>query len=235
MALYQYEAIPHLETARVMSLAPGQPSDPLSGTLSTMSVVDPDPYEALSYAWGYKAPMDSTILCSGKALRITSSLAVALKRLRYTNRPRVIWVDQICINQKDLAERSRQVQHMNFIYQKASEVIVWLGDDDHGHAERAFSLVKSLVAVAEDPDRLELFKQRQLEGNLEWFAREDWIALAELLKTPWVCSTSQIQGLPHHLLISAGVPVALLVRSKVGSSRDRDGCPVRAALGTIVG
>jgi hypothetical protein len=38
-----------------------------------------------------------------------------------------MWVDQICINQRDKDEKSHQVRLMDRIYEKAENVIVWLG------------------------------------------------------------------------------------------------------------
>lgn len=48
----------------------------------------------------------------------------------------VLWVDALCINQKDVEERTSQVQFMGKIYAQCEEVIVYLGDNlDHrsGH------------------------------------------------------------------------------------------------------
>ncbi|KAF7914991.1 hypothetical protein BELL_1115g00010 [Botrytis elliptica] len=39
-----------------------------------------------------------------------------------------LWVNALCINQKDLEERSWQVQMMGRVYAAASRVIVWLGE-----------------------------------------------------------------------------------------------------------
>ena len=65
-------------------------------------------------------------------MRITLNLKEALDRLRKNGNPwmehRYIWVDAICINQKDLAERRSQVLLMGEIYKRAESVIVWLGD-----------------------------------------------------------------------------------------------------------
>lgn len=41
----------------------------------------------------------------------------------------LLWIDAICINQRDLEERSRQVQLMDLIYLKATSVVIWLGDE----------------------------------------------------------------------------------------------------------
>ena len=47
------------------------------------------------------------------------------------------WIDAICINQDDIAERNAQVAIMSMIYTKSSGVFVWLGVDDES-TMRAF-------------------------------------------------------------------------------------------------
>jgi hypothetical protein len=47
-----------------------------------------------------------------------------------------LWIDAICINQRDLKERACQVAIMNRIYQMADSVLIWLGNVP-GFDERA--------------------------------------------------------------------------------------------------
>jgi len=44
-------------------------------------------------------------------------------------KPVLYWIDQMCINQEDLVERSDQVRIMDRIYKQAKGVLVWLGCD----------------------------------------------------------------------------------------------------------
>jgi hypothetical protein len=41
-----------------------------------------------------------------------------------------IWIDAICINQRDLEERAPQVHMMDRVYSQVLQVIVWLGPLD---------------------------------------------------------------------------------------------------------
>jgi hypothetical protein len=90
-------------------------------------------YEALSYVWGSdKKPLSISI--DKRRLPVTANLHAALTHLRDHFLERIIWVDAICINQKDEIEKGEQVRAMAEIYCKANRVIVWLGeataDDD---------------------------------------------------------------------------------------------------------
>ncbi|PVH67667.1 hypothetical protein DL98DRAFT_398697, partial [Cadophora sp. DSE1049] len=63
----------------------------------------------------------------GGQLSVTVNLAEALDHLHDSDRPRKLWVDAICINQKDIPERTQQVQNMTEIYARARNVVVWIG------------------------------------------------------------------------------------------------------------
>lgn len=101
-------------------------------------------YEALSYCWaGYRRGMTEVERSSSSALgktmlirnplqgentsiRISISLDEALRSIAHeTNAP--LFVDQICINQEDLAEKSVLVGLMGEIYSNANRVLAWTG------------------------------------------------------------------------------------------------------------
>ena len=91
-------------------------------------IINAPQYEALSYCAG--DPNDSQpILVNSKRFNVFSSLYSALKHLRRPDTYRMLWVDQICINQTDLKERSSQVLKMSEIYANADAVQIWLGED----------------------------------------------------------------------------------------------------------
>jgi len=50
-----------------------------------------------------------------------------MRHLRSPKHSLALWVDAICINQKDKMEVSSQVSLMSFIYSRAQTVVAWLG------------------------------------------------------------------------------------------------------------
>jgi hypothetical protein len=60
-------------------------------------------------------------------MRVTKNLSLALRNLRYNHQDRIVWTDAICIDQANHKERGRQVLQMAFIYEKAEQMIIWLG------------------------------------------------------------------------------------------------------------
>jgi hypothetical protein len=109
-------------------------------------------YEALPYAWGSpKDPVDIFVRSpdSHGTISVTQNLAEALRYLRYEDKTRTLWIDAICVNQLDMAERSSQVKRMADIYSAASRVVVWLGpeSDDSTLAIECCQLISSNITV----------------------------------------------------------------------------------------
>ena len=77
------------------------------------------------------------VILDGKGFTITAGLAQALHHFRHTKERIILWIDAICINQRDDEEKSYQVQMMFDIYRNAAGVRAWIGSgpgeesDDH--------------------------------------------------------------------------------------------------------
>ncbi|RBR26392.1 uncharacterized protein FIESC28_00797 [Fusarium coffeatum] len=107
---------------------------------------DPIKYTALSYCWG-NATDRVEVPCDGKILSITSSLHEAIVAIDKFIPGQNLWIDQICINQDDLKEKSEQVTKMNLIYDKAETVLAWLGPSDTT-TQLGINFVKKVGEVA---------------------------------------------------------------------------------------
>ncbi|WAO85582.1 hypothetical protein NCS54_00282800 [Fusarium falciforme] len=70
-----------------------------------------------------------TIDCHNGWLPIGRGLFNALRRLRSRTEKRLLWVDQICIDQQNIQERSKQVQIMRHIYAAAEKALLWTGEE----------------------------------------------------------------------------------------------------------
>ncbi|KAH6696658.1 heterokaryon incompatibility protein-domain-containing protein, partial [Leptodontidium sp. MPI-SDFR-AT-0119] len=129
-----------LSSAQIRLLRVHSSADPYSEILCDLFAVDLNTksgatvvgssvkvrYEALSYTWGDPQP-SSTIQMDGLPYWVSANLFEGLQRLRLPDQDRVLWIDAVCINQKNLTEKSAQVGLMFSIYLKAHRVVVWLG------------------------------------------------------------------------------------------------------------
>ena len=85
-------------------------------------------YELLSYTWGESIANRTITLCGQKGFKVTDNLYAALVRLRRPATNRILWVDGLCIDQDNNAERNWQVALMAQTLRAAHAVLVWLGD-----------------------------------------------------------------------------------------------------------
>ncbi|KAF2966163.1 hypothetical protein GQX73_g7402 [Xylaria multiplex] len=104
------------------------------------------PYKALSYAWG-NANTNRVILVDDIGIRIPENLFNALITLRPSKSPILMWVDYLCINQRNDIEKAWQVALMGDIYERADQVLAWLGCGD-SESQRAIEYLDELGAEA---------------------------------------------------------------------------------------
>jgi hypothetical protein len=135
------------------------------------------PYEALSWCWGTAKPTAYIQMRKkGKvyAKYVQPELLAALRALRYRKGDRYLWIDAICINQKNPQEKNHQVEMMAEIYRRAERVCVWLGEGDKS-SQVALKFVQEEVLQLQNFDEL-------CESEL---ASDKWKALLDLMQRPW--------------------------------------------------
>jgi hypothetical protein len=102
-------------------------------------------YEVLSYAWKDRTRA-SRIKLNGNDRQIAGTLESALRLLRHSNRPRVLWLDTLCVRHSDQEEVYKIVADAKAIYTQAKRVIVWLGKES-STSKKASSFVKEFATV----------------------------------------------------------------------------------------
>ncbi|KAJ4197095.1 hypothetical protein NW759_016358 [Fusarium solani] len=140
---FTYTEIPQGGFFRLLKIYPGSADDPLVCDLFVAEIDTAPPYTALSYVWG-DPTKSAEIICSDHVCHIGQSLSDGLRRMRDADEDRIAWADAICINQNDNVEKGHQVDLMGVIYDKARDVLVWLGPDTTGSAEEAFRCIRTI-------------------------------------------------------------------------------------------
>ncbi|KAK0617706.1 heterokaryon incompatibility protein-domain-containing protein [Immersiella caudata] len=155
---YTYSPLPNNRTIRLVQLVPDPTQqDGFSLTLRAVHIDEAPPFCALSYTWQRATastpdemkqseqdqappPVMVAVLCDEKRLLVTENAFDFLCRAFRDGMfradddadlaTRYVWMDAICINQLDLAERSQQVALMGDIYVRSRRTTVWLGKDE---------------------------------------------------------------------------------------------------------
>lgn len=100
-------------------------------------------YKAVSWTWG-DTTRKTGIVIDNQVVQIPKNAETTLRYICLEHKHAVVWLDAVCINQKDLTECGSQVAMMRDIYSKATGVLVWLGEDSHGRAEEALEYIAAL-------------------------------------------------------------------------------------------
>ncbi|RGP81444.1 Heterokaryon incompatibility protein [Fusarium longipes] len=197
-----YKPITHDNEIRLLILEPGAPGDGLECNLVHAQLCWRTKYEALSYHWG-DATVKRQMNCSGCDIDITVNLHNALSDLRLPDRQRVLWVDQLCINQEEINEKEKQISLMGSIYSQALQVLIYLGKADQsscGAIESIRYLDRKLTHVYLQDYFL---KFRPFGIGLQWLyllpspsipdGNMNWDQIFNLLQLPWFQRTWVIQ------------------------------------------
>ncbi|KAK4539347.1 hypothetical protein LTR36_000778 [Oleoguttula mirabilis] len=101
--------------------------------LTTWRLDQAPEYIAVSYTWGDPANC-SAILLNGKDFAVRQACWYVLHQAWQHGIAGYLWIDSICINQKDDTEKSAQVAIMGDIYRKAMQINACLGPHEEGSA-----------------------------------------------------------------------------------------------------
>jgi hypothetical protein len=170
--LYRYKELPSPQHCRLLTLCrPRRGSqqrgfaqfDHFYGGLSVHEHGGGAEYVCLSYCWGDDSDGGHCLWIGEEERRIMvrSNLTHALRFLQTVKKSLRIWIDSVCIDQRDDAEREKQIQAMEEIYKRAEFVIAHLGAeaDSSDHLPEFFdrielgNLKNSLAATEVLPDR----------------------------------------------------------------------------------
>ena len=108
------------------------------------------------------------IVVNSIQISVMPNLGTALHYLRYEDRPRTLWIDYLCINQRSNADRNAQVPRMDQIYRSASQVVIWLGVAD-AESEVATQTIHNLTTNSHLSQTYELFES--VKGMVNLFSR----------------------------------------------------------------
>ena len=156
-------------------------------------------YDAVSYAWEGQTPCSAHRLFIDRFnqyLEITANVEKILRALRHPTLRRHIWIDAVCINQKDTNEKNIQVRQMSKIYSRAAKVVIWLNlSTEIGDAVAYFLksvFGKSLAYTKPSIDHMDTSILTVIFGQ-PWFQRR-WIIQEVALggETLMVCGSTHI-------------------------------------------
>lgn len=144
------------------------------------------PFTALSYTWDNQ-PSYKPVLLNKRVLDVTPNAESFLRQVYMrcfvygSLAPCWLWIDSICINQKDDKDKSEQVTQMGSIYIQAERIVIWLGE--------AKNETESLFGVMSSSD----IEPRIHPCMIDLVSQPYWVRV-------WYDSVLQVKVLPNVLI-----------------------------------
>ena len=182
---YAYKTL-KIQEIRLLELFPGQGDTPIEGIVSHVPVDKAAKFYAISYVWGPALKPYFLQTSEGK-IPLTTSLHSALKRLRSTDTPIILWADAICINQSNDYEKALQIRLLPTIFQSAEQVFAWIGDEDdnsHKAMETLMQIKANAISPDEWPDELPRISSNWQDG-VPLSRNSIWRDIASLFERAW--------------------------------------------------
>ena len=188
---YAYQALDsgHI---RLLYLLPGEKGHQLQGVVNHVPYNSTGAYRALSYVWGTNRRMQKLMTPDG-VLRITFSLHKALQGIRHKTTAVMLWVDAICINQKNKQEKAKQVGLLPEIFQRASSTYAFLEGDKESDAAIEMLMQVRFKAACDEKSKL---KEHTTEGTVSELGSDS------------ECETSSVESVEKDEMGSDYLPVA---------------------------
>jgi hypothetical protein len=161
-------------------------TDAINCTLFEVSKDTKTLYEAISYTWG-DASQQNNIRVNGRRLSIPRSVYKNLETRSSMWRPRILWIDSICINQRDESEKVGQIKLMGQIYKEAYQVSICMQPPNNSQwATRQASMIPTSdlpISTSEVAEYLEAWLAHYMVDKVANFDIEHSQKGQEILKT----------------------------------------------------
>ncbi|KAK6697982.1 hypothetical protein SNK05_010830 [Fusarium graminearum] len=212
---YPGPTLPSQAHIRLVHLQPGT-DEVIRCDLITTTIEAASHYEALSYTWGDPLSKDFIWMKAQGSehlqnFSVTTNCLSALKRLRYADKPRILWIDALAIDQSNTDERNHQVNLMSKIYSQAAGVIIYLGESAN-NSDLAIEYIMECDNPSSETTPLSYPKSPTLMKAVRdlffrpWFTRV-WViqeVFLSALKTIYcgdkMVSWSAMENFKHHLV-----------------------------------
>lgn len=145
----------------------------------------------MSYTWHdqYSRTPDGPIIVNGTPILVSGTIIDVLRRLRYIEIERRLWVDALCIDQSSNLEKTHQVNMMDRIYKGCESCNIWLGElDEHSvgvsaiDTDRAFRVLEWTAEQDYEDEDTEKHVRTPVPAFIEGLNREEMRRAGKAIK-----------------------------------------------------
>ncbi|KAM3068309.1 hypothetical protein ACMFMG_009449 [Clarireedia jacksonii] len=235
---YLYEPLVAADAVRVIILEPAVAKEsPLLCSIIQQRRSAPNvEYSAVSYTWGepdYSKTLEIRYGNKTSHLRITPNVDALLRVFRAYKEKSYFWIDAVCLNQDDAAEKAQQIPFMGHIYAQARSVHIWVGPENHMTSklfrffrklsrfpeERGWNMAGRIVSLAKKTLHDDTKKKDQvficpgIFSVYDFFDRS-WFSRRWVIQEAWLAREATVHcgrlSIPLRLLASAASHIQTL-------------------------
>lgn len=144
---------------------------------------NPGPYIAISYEWGSNQVVSRIHSTDGGHIDLTESAYDIIEYvIRKRRRRDWVWMDSVCIDQKNQAEKRRQIALMGKIYSSASQVFACIGPEFYG-GDEALRFVPKVFEILREHEQSGYFNKMAIAQRLQDLGLYGWTTLWGVLRS----------------------------------------------------
>jgi hypothetical protein len=168
-----YPIIPCDESShiRLVLLEPGKRNKDVRVRIVPVLFAEAPAYEAISYAWG-EVSRTEPISVNGVGCQIPVNLLAFFRQRQSMLDQSPLWIDALCIDQTNPADKKAQIMHMANIYSKCTQFTIWLGDESETSAIAVNTLTR--IGSMEQVDPFFELRGRARSAIIDFLNRSWW-------------------------------------------------------------
>ena len=144
---------------------------------------NPVPYIAISYEWGSNQVVSRINGPNGGQIDLTESAYDIIEYVIKKRRRRDwVWMDSVCIDQKNQAEKRRQFALMGKIYSSASQVFACIGPELYG-GDEALRFLPKVFKILKEYEQSGNMNKMAIAQRLQNLGLYGWTALWSVLRS----------------------------------------------------
>lgn len=182
---------------RLLGVYAGEEEEPIKCSMihENLSAVSDTNYNTISYHWDDTTEW-TTIELDQRVAIIPLNAAAAIRRMRNKHELTILWIDSVCIDQRNGDEKRGQVEMMDKIFASSNHNLIFLGEAEQTDRNALLSI--KLI-------RDEVETKAKLHNEYDVLNPADPDRLAEIMSTASSLIWSRIDSRGLSLFFSKGV------------------------------
>ncbi|KAI1339882.1 heterokaryon incompatibility protein-domain-containing protein [Xylariaceae sp. FL0016] len=135
-----------IQSRKYSGSMPAAPANSVHCILQLANLKSGLKYTAVSRGWEPSDTVDESkiVLVNGAPVPVTAGVFRVLEQFQEEDESTTVWIDALCVNHADAAEKSAQISQKPQIFSSATTTLIWLGETDE-NSDEAMDVLSQLA------------------------------------------------------------------------------------------